>query len=231
MKSRRSNSTEALRLYNRAYYLATRDRRLAEERERYKNDPAFREKRKSYFKKYRANLTPERKIKRREYFKLYARANRHKQKLWLAKNPEKRKAIADRYNKTEKGRASQMRNRTRTLSTPNGKINHRMSSAIYAALRANKNGRRWESLVGYTTEQLMIRLKSLFREGMTWEKLMAGEIHIDHIIPKSHFSFASTEDIQFRRCWALENIRPEWAKANIARNNKIVAPSQIALGI
>jgi hypothetical protein len=49
---------------------------------------------------------------------------------------------------------------------------------------------------------------------MSWERF--SEIHIDHIIPRSHFEYESEEDEQFKQCWALSNLQPRWATTRIA---------------
>jgi hypothetical protein len=38
---------------------------------------------------------------------------------------------------------------------------------------------------------------------------------IDHIIPQSILPYTSIEDNNFKKCWALENLRPYSAKQNI----------------
>jgi hypothetical protein len=38
---------------------------------------------------------------------------------------------------------------------------------------------------------------------------------IDHIIPQSNVPYVSMEDENFKKCWALENLRPYSAKKNI----------------
>jgi hypothetical protein len=37
---------------------------------------------------------------------------------------------------------------------------------------------------------------------------------IDHIVPHSNFNYTSMEDENFRKCWALLNLRPLSAKQN-----------------
>jgi len=133
---------------------------------------------------------------------------------WNEKNPEKRKAI---YRKANKKRNS----------TPRGQLNRNMSSAILKALRGNKNGRPWESLVGYTISQLKTHLEKRFKDGMTWENY--GKWHLDHIIPITAFNFEKIEDIDFKRCWALKNLQPLWEKENISKSNKLKKPFQPSL--
>ena len=44
---------------------------------------------------------------------------------------------------------------------------------------------------------------------------------IDHIIPQSSLPFDSFEHPNFKKCWALENLRPLEAMKNIKKSNKI----------
>lgn len=60
----------------------------------------------------------------------------------------------------------------------------------------------------------------MFINGMTWEKFMAGEIHIDHIVPVSSFNIVSDECEEFKRCWSLSNLRPLWAKDNLSKGSR-----------
>ena len=73
-------------------------------------------------------------------------------------------------------------------------------------------------IVGYSLDELMIHLESLFEEGMTWENY--GDWHIDHRIPKSWFNFETINDPEFIKCWDLNNLKPMWASENIAKGNK-----------
>lgn len=104
-----------------------------------------------------------------------------------------------------------------------------MSSAIKQALRKGKNGRYWESLVGYTLNDVKKHIEKRFKDGMTWESFLKGEIHIDHKIPISLFNFSKPEHPDFKKCWALSNLQPLWAKDNILKGNKIEKPFQPSL--
>lgn len=46
-----------------------------------------------------------------------------------------------------------------------------------------------------------------------------GRWHIDHIRPKSSFTYTSEDDAEFRDCWSLTNLRPLWAKDNVKKSN------------
>jgi len=93
-----------------------------------------------------------------------------------------------------------------------------MASQIYNALRANKAGRTWETLVGYTLQELKSHLEARFLPGMSWENY--GAWHIDHIRPRASFTFTSPEDEGFKQCWALDNLQPLWAADNIRKGHK-----------
>ena len=103
------------------------------------------------------------------------------------------------------------------------RINHRMSAGVLHSLNfkgISKNGRHWEDLVGWTKEQLKSHLERLFKDGMSWDNF--GEWHIDHVIPKVFFKFDNTDDVEFRMCWRLENLRPLWKTDNRSKQAKIV---------
>lgn len=116
------------------------------------------------------------------------------------------------------------------------KVGHRMSAAMRKAIRQEKAGRHWESLVGYTVDDLIKRLKSTLPKGYSWEKDFVGgngTLHIDHIIPMSSFNFNTTDDIDFRRCFALINLQLLPASENLHKFTKISKSFQpcLALGV
>jgi len=46
--------------------------------------------------------------------------------------------------------------------------------------------------------------------------------NIDHIIPQSELLYKSLDDENFKKCWALENLRPLEIIENIKKGNKII---------
>jgi len=83
----------------------------------------------------------------------------------------------------------------------------------------NKNGKkegRTHELLGYNGKELCEHLESLFKDGMTWDN--QGEWHIDHRIPQSHF----TNIDQLKECFALDNLKPEWAEWNMSKSNRFI---------
>jgi len=111
------------------------------------------------------------------------------------------------------------------------RVQQNIRRAIGKALAGNKNGRHWETLVGYTLKKLKRHLEEQFTEGMTWDNYGIRGWHIDHIIPRTAFNFSKSEHIDFKRCWALKNLRPMWFIDNIRKSNKIDKPFQPCLEI
>lgn len=82
-------------------------------------------------------------------------------------------------------------------------------------------------LTGYTVAELMGHIEGKFTAGMRWDNY--GEWHIDHIIPIDAFNFENYGDMDFKRCWALKNLQPMWAKENQSKGNKLKHPFQPSL--
>jgi len=110
-------------------------------------------------------------------------------------------------------------------------LNSRISIIIWDSLKGNKAGRHWESLVGYTLSDLIRRLDKTMPVGYTWQDYLQGKLHIDYIIPISAFNFTRPEHIDFKRCWALNNLRLLPARENIKKGAKLKRPFQPALQI
>jgi len=85
----------------------------------------------------------------------------------------------------------------------------------------------------YTIEELKQHIESQFEPWMNWsnwgkyevEKWNDNDIstwkwNLDHIIPKSKFKYTSIEDEDFKKCWALSNLRPLSAKENLIEGNR-----------
>jgi 5-methylcytosine-specific restriction endonuclease McrA len=62
---------------------------------------------------------------------------------------------------------------------------------------------------------------------MTWDN--RSEWDIDHIIPVAVFNFEKPEDMDFKRCWELKNLRPLWKNDNRRKGARLTAPFQPSL--
>lgn len=99
-------------------------------------------------------------------------------------------------------------------------IHQRMRVQIRKALAGGKDGRRWESMVGYTRAQLAEHLARQLPRGYTMKDFSNGRLHIDHIVPKSLFD--ATDPEQLKACWALTNLRPLPPRPNLSKGAKRV---------
>lgn len=149
---------------------------------------------------------------------------------WRLNNPEKNKQIHQKWRAANMDRIREMSRRAtrKARSTIKGKLSSRISAGIWRSLNSgSKKGRHWEACVGYTVDQLKVHLEKKFQPGMTWDNY--GEWHIDHKIPIAAFNFEGPGDIDFKRCWALKNLRPMWASENISKGAKLEKPFQPSL--
>lgn len=132
---------------------------------------------------------------------------------WNKGNNWKNEISPEELREINKERAREYRK-----NNPKLRIHERIGALIRLSLK-DKNGRSWESILGYTTNELMIHLESQFIEGMNWDN--TGEWHIDHIVPRSAFIFEDEHDIGFKYCWNLSNLRPLWESDNLNKYTKI----------
>ena len=170
------------------------------EKERYKLDPSFKERKLS---RGEQNRQRHQEAKDEVYLKRRARCKR-----WQQENKE-------RIKERDKGRhAKRYANITYKLSKLFG-------NRVRAMLEENDN---WRTMLGYSIGELKEHLEKHFAPGMTWENHGRGENcwHIDHVKPVSWFNFESVEDEEFKTCWALENLVPKWEKDNLSKGNRFI---------
>ena len=185
--------------YDKKRYQENRDRLLLQAKQWYQNN---KERVYQQHKEYREE--------HREYYKEYNRE-------WEQKNKQKRKIQRQKYRKKTQEQCNKYQRYKRNVD-PQFCLNRYISSAISIALKGIKNGRHWEDLVGYTVNDLMKHLESLFEPWMNWDNY--GKWHLDHIRPKSWFKYENPKDEGFKECWALKNLQPLEAKENLIKNNR-----------
>ncbi len=140
-------------------------------------------------------------------------------------NSPKRKAYLEKY-RNRPGYKEKMRKYRNKWEKKKYKedikyrINCVISTGVRTGIKEKKNGRKWETLVGYNVNELIEHLENQFEDWMSWENY--GEWEIDHIKPKSSFNFTSPEDKEFKECWTLENLQPLEKKENIRKRDKVL---------
>ena len=142
-----------------------------------------------------------------------------------------RACVNVRFKKTkeEKRVDRNKKARVKRKTDPKYVIRDRTRTRINHALREGKGGKRWQDLLGYTVADLKKHLQKHFTAGMTWEKFLSGEIQIDHKIPVAVYNFKTTDDYDFKRCFALSNLQPLWALDNASKGARIDKPFQPSL--
>ena len=152
----------------------------------------------------------------KEYRKSHREGGAKRQEKYRKNNPDKiRKQRREQYE--------------RNMANPTRKLFLRTHTSICNSLAGRKHGKKWESLVGYDIVELKQHLEKMFVDGMSWDNY--GQWHVDHIIPSSVFNFSSPDDLDFKRCWDLKNLRPMWGTDNIKKGAKLSKPFQPALAI
>jgi len=143
---------------------------------------------------------------------------RQKEKEWILNNPEKYKEIVRKKSKKQSQK-------------PSYKIKHSISLSVNYALHKSGNSKQGSSVIKYlpyTIQELKVYLEKQFESWMTWKNYgvyhhavwndndsSTWTWHIDHIIPQSTLPYTSMADDNFKKCWALSNLRPLSAKQNV----------------
>ncbi len=149
-----------------------------------------------------------------EYHKQWSNDNRdnlrEKHTEWRNNNRDKVRKWARDYE------------RKRRSEDPKYRLSARTRTSVWTCLKERNIKKKSSTfiLLGYSIEELMTHLESLFTEGMTWENY--GEWHVDHKIPMASFQFESTEDLEFKECWKLSNLQPLWGPDNLSKGTKLL---------
>lgn len=184
-----------------------------------------------YQKMYQKKSAEKIKRYKRKYASENSKALTEKSVIWAKNNIDKkrrtcrvwmrkqRKLYPEKYKIKESEWRKQRRRTDKKFALSNN-----MRVAIWQTIRGHKNGRKWQRLVGYSVDDLKKHLERQFQPGMSWDNY--GDWHIDHRTPISVFNYETPEHEDFKRCWALENLQPMWAKENIIKNAKLDRPFQ-----
>lgn len=114
----------------------------------------------------------------------------------------------------------------RRLNDPAFKLKENISANIRSCIK--KNYQPLAKNLPYTIQELKLHLEKQFEPWMNWYNYGTYRVdiwddndtttwtwQIDHIIPHSKFHYTSMEDVEFKECWALSNLRPYSAKQNV----------------
>lgn len=138
-----------------------------------------------------------------------------KTRQWIAANKERHLAWARSYR------------RRRLASDPVYKATVAMRRRFYMAIR-NQIYDGWNirsgaavRLLGCTMAEFVAYIESLWMPGMTWNNWSRDGWHIDHIMPLAAFDLA--DECQRSKACHYTNLRPLWAKDNLAKGSKCLS--------
>ena len=194
----------------------------------------------AYNKEYKASHKEEERLYNREYYKNYSKddpefqqRNREKSKIYYEDNREIAIVKQKEYQKRTRKERNE-RERKRRAENLGAALRIYMSNFINRGLKkmgSSKNGESISLYIEYNMQQLVDHLVSQMIGYNAWMHLenhgkydpktwndndtSTWTWQIDHIIPQSDLPYESMEDENFKKCWALENLRPLSAKQNL----------------
>lgn len=187
---------------------------------------ANREQRAEYNKRWDAANPDKLAAKQKTYRARHPERVRAGQKRYRAENPEFLAELKKKWNAANP--EALLRHRKTRYSKPRNRLDAAIRGRVWKTIRrGGKNGKRTFEALGYNRDLLMAHLEAGFTEGMTWENY--GGWHVDHIIPLSAFNYDTVDHIDFKRAWALDNLRPLWGDENMRKGSKLEAPFQPSL--
>ena len=133
--------------------------------------------------------------------------SKEQQEKFLAYKKEWRKLNKNKENK---------KYRDRIANDVYFKIRKNVSRAINHALKSfgAKKDSSIMNYLNYSMIELKRHIENLFDDKMSWSNY-GIYWHIDHIIPQSCLPYNTMSDDNFKKCWALNNLRPLEAKLNM----------------
>jgi len=226
--------------HKKEYYSKNRDEILRKKREYYqKNKITLKEKMSLYGKRWYENNKEKIQKLHREYYKdnLEKESKRHKiiylenkDKILKKSNEyyqENKEAVCLRhrkYNRENRKRLLEYKGewqKIRRKVNPGWRLDENMGRAVWSSLKNKKAGRGWEFFVEYNLDRLIEHLEKRFDEKMNWDNY-GRYWAVDHIKPKTLFTYNSESDIEFKQCWALDNLQPLEKIQNIKKGNRYI---------
>lgn len=84
---------------------------------------------------------------------------------------------------------------------------------------------RWSTIVGFTKEEIINHLKNEFKQDMNMDNYGTVWGCTFHI-PKRCYNFKSFRDNEFKKCWSLKNLKPDYI-INCQRQRKIIDRNEV----
>lgn len=152
-------------------------------------------------------------------------------KSWSDKNADYVREKGERWkiNNPEKYKAKERRAYDKRMKTPRGRLEASIRTGFKKGLLPGTKAGKTFDILGYTADELKAHLEKLFLPGMTWKNYGKRGWEIDHIVPLAAHNYETPDDIDFKRAWAISNLRPLWAPDNRRKSDKLIQPFQPSL--
>lgn len=201
----RKSNTEAKKIRDNEYRLKNRDKlntyRMKLYFEKHEENLAKQ-------KIYRDNRTEDEIAAKKKYDREYKKNNKDKYVEWRMENKD---AIREQ---------KRIWSNKKSAEDVQYRIRRNLRTRIRCALKPSNAYKvdKSENLLGCTIQFYKEYLTTLFTEGMSWNKFMAGEIEIDHIKPCKLFDL--TKEDEQRKCFHYKNTQPLWSIDNLKKGIK-----------
>lgn len=215
----REDNTEQIKEASALYYKENKEKIKEQNRNSYQNNREARlEQGKEYYEENKENITAYKKIHYEENKEKYVDNNKN----YRDNNKEQIRDQKKEYKKE------------RRKNDPIYRLRESVSYTIRYALKKSGSIKKGSVLdaIPYTIQEMKKYIEKQFlepdNEWMNWQNQgiynkntwndndpLTWTWNLDHITPQSDLPYISMEDENFKKCWALSNLRPYSAKLNI----------------
>lgn len=167
------------------------------------------------------------KEKVREKSKKYEQKNKEKiaeqRKIWKLNNPDYYKKHGREYRKKNREKILEY-NREYQKNKYHNDIDYKLRILIGGRIRRILTQKKiikdssTMQLLGCSLDFFKNYIENKFIDGMTWDELKDGRIHLDHVRPCSSFNLSKKDDL--KACFHYTNLQPLWAEDNLKKGSK-----------
>ena len=208
---RRASCKECCRKKNAEYIKANPDKKLESDKKSYEK---LKEKKLAQKKEYYLLKKEEILLKRKEYHSNNKEKILENNRKYREANLEELRYKNKMYHRNKAAELSAKR-KIRVNSTPLRQFKERIRLLTKGAFYRLKQDKRFNthSILGADWHTVKEHFISQFKDEMTWEAFIAGEIHVDHIKP---LASAKTEEELIALCH-YTNLQPLWCLDNLSK--------------
>lgn len=192
----------------------------------------------TYHKEYRQINSIVLKNNKRQHYETNKNSILEQHKLYYQNNSSTIKIRNTEYRLAHKIERNS-REKQRRNTDPDYKLRTYLSRDIFRSVRS-KNGLSTLDILPYSIVELRAHLEKQFEPWMNWNNhgrynpkiwddnnQTTWTWQIDHIVPRSQFNYSTIDDLNFAKCWALDNLRPLSSKTNLINGSKLPKRRQI----